>query len=264
MAVMAGAIFWTLRFVLACFGSVALRYPIKKWAAVGAAVGALFYLLISGSSPPTQRSYIMISIMFLAILLDRQALALRNIALSALLILAVFPESLLDLGFQMSYAAVGALVAAHEAFHRWRSARGGGHAGEERGPVWRAAAGTVTFFGGIAISTVIASLAVAPFGAYYFHKSQQYAILGNVLGPLRRLHHAAGAGDADGDAVRARRGSVVADGLGIDLLVLCAKSVASLPGAVASVQAIRISRSWAWLLEAFGSDSGAAGGGCWD
>ena len=238
MAVMAGAIFWTLRFVLACFGSVALRYPIKKWAAVGAAVGALFYLLISGSSPPTQRSYIMISIMFLAILLDRQALALRNIALSALLILAVFPESLLDLGFQMSYAAVGALVAAHEAFHRWRSARGGGHAGEERGPVWRAAAGTVTFFGGIAISTVIASLAVAPFGAYYFHKSQQYAILGNVLGscdvyimPLALATLMAMPFGLEG-------GPLWLMGLGIDLLVLCAKSVASLPGAVASVQAI--------------------------
>jgi competence protein ComEC len=139
----------------------------------------------------------------------------------------------------MSYAAVGALVAAHEVFHRWRSARGGDHA-EERGPVWRAAAGTVTFFGGIAISTVIASLAVAPFGAYYFHKSQQYAILGNVLGlpicdvyimPLALATLLAMPFGLEG-------GPLWLMGLGIDLLVLCAKSVASLPGAVASVQAI--------------------------
>ena len=46
--------------------------------------------------------------------MDRPALALRNVALSALVILVVFPESLFDVGFQMSFAAVVALVAAYE------------------------------------------------------------------------------------------------------------------------------------------------------
>jgi competence protein ComEC len=91
-----------------------LRYPIKKWAAVGAMLGALGYLLISGAAFATVRSYIMISIMFFAVLLDRPAVALRNVALAALAILLVWPESLFDPGFQMSFAAVVALVSVYE------------------------------------------------------------------------------------------------------------------------------------------------------
>ncbi|MEI5579610.1 ComEC/Rec2 family competence protein, partial [Streptomyces brasiliscabiei] len=69
-------------------------------------LATLGYLLISGSAFATVRSYVMISIMFLAVLLDRPAIALRNVALAALAILVVWPESLLDVGFQMSFAAV--------------------------------------------------------------------------------------------------------------------------------------------------------------
>lgn len=237
MAVMAGAIFWSLRLVLACVPRLVLFYPVKKWAAVGAALGATFYLLISGSSPPTERSYIMIVIMFLAIILDRQALALRNIALSALLILAVYPESLLDLGFQMSYAAVAALVAAHEHIERLRaSTRGPGGLFDPTTRIGR----FLGFFAGIAISTVIASLAVAPFGAYYFHTSQQYAMLGNVLGlPVCDLYIMP---LALAVLVTMPFGLETLPlwlmGLGIDLLTAIARFVGSLPGAVASVPAM--------------------------
>ncbi len=37
------------------------------------------------------------------------------------------------------------------------------------------------FLGGIVLSTVIASIAVAPFAAYHFHRSQQYALLANLF-----------------------------------------------------------------------------------
>ena len=67
------------------------------------------YLLLSGSSIATVRAFVMIAIMFLAVMLDRPALAMRNVALSALVILVIAPESLLDAGFQMSYAAVVSL-----------------------------------------------------------------------------------------------------------------------------------------------------------
>ena len=78
--------------------------------------------MISGAAFATVRSYIMISIMFLAVMLDRPAVALRNVALAALAILLVWPESLFDPGFQMSFAAVVALVSAYE----WLRGRDGG------------------------------------------------------------------------------------------------------------------------------------------
>lgn len=240
MAVMAGAIFWTLRLVLAAVPALALRFAIKKWAAAGAALGALVYLLISGASPPAERSYIMISIMFLAIMLDRSALALRNIALSAILILVAFPESLFDLGFQMSYAAVAALVAAHEELQRRWPAGQGGHAQV----AWLRQAGwpgrVLLLVGGISLSTVIASLAVAPFGAYYFHTSQQYAILGNVLGlPICDLFIMPMAlASLLALPLGLEAGPLWLMGLGIDAMVWCARLVAALPGAVASVPAM--------------------------
>ena len=82
---------------------------------------ALAYLLISGGAFATVRSTIMISIMFIAVLLDRPALALRNVILAATLILIVFPESLFDVGFQMSFAAVLALVSVYEALRQRRA-----------------------------------------------------------------------------------------------------------------------------------------------
>ena len=127
MVIMAGAVFFSIRLALAAIPAIALSYPIKKWAAAGAMAGALGYLLISGAAFATVRSYIMISIMFLAVLLDRPALALRNVALAALGILLVWPESLFDPGFQMSFAAVVALVSVYE----WVRGR------EEEQAAWR-------------------------------------------------------------------------------------------------------------------------------
>ena len=107
---MAGAVFYLVRLILAAVPALALVYSIKKWAAPAAMLGAFAYLMISGSSFATVRSAIMIAIMFLAVILDRPALALRNVVLAACLILLLFPESLFDVGFQMSFAAVVALI----------------------------------------------------------------------------------------------------------------------------------------------------------
>jgi predicted membrane metal-binding protein len=105
------------RLILAAVPALALVYPIKKWAAAAPMLGAFAYLMISGSSFGTVRSAIMILIMFLAVILHRPALALRNVVLAACLILLLFPESLFDVGFQMSFAAVVALISCS-----WRTA----------------------------------------------------------------------------------------------------------------------------------------------
>jgi competence protein ComEC len=174
MVIMAGAVFFCIRVTLAAIPAIALRRPIKKWAAGGAMLGAYGYLLISGAEFATVRSYIMISIMFLAVLLDRPAMALRNVALAALAILVLWPESLLDAGFQMSFAAVVALVSTYEALHQRAAERDGtGRRG------WFAAA--LVFLGGILATTLIASLAVAPFGIYHFHTNALRSLVNSEL-----------------------------------------------------------------------------------
>jgi competence protein ComEC len=233
MVIMAGAVFFSLRLGLAAIPSIALRCPIKKWAAAAAMLGALGYLLISGAAFATVRSYIMISIMFLAVLLDRPAIALRNVALAALAILLLWPESLFDAGFQMSFAAVVALVSAYE-WLRLRDA-------ERQGPGRRGlVANALLFLGGIVTSTLVAGLAVAPFGIYHFHNTQQFAMLANVLAipicnlvvmPAALLALATMPFGLEAAPLRLM-------GLGIEAMVWCAHTVSSLPGAVGRVPAI--------------------------
>ena len=232
MAIMAGAVFLSVRFLLALVPALALRFPIKKWAAGAAILGALGYLLISGASFPTVRSWIMISIMFLAIMLERPALALRNVALAALAILVFFPESLVDVSFQMSFAAVVALVAAYEVLRD----RAQGNERTRRGP-WLA---VLLFFGGIVLSTLVASLAVAPFAAYHFHKSQQYAVLANLIAiPICNVVvMPAALVTLLAMPLGLEWGPLKVMEMGIGGMVWCAYAVAALPGAVAAIPAI--------------------------
>ena len=95
--------------------------PIRKWAAATALVAALLYLGLSGAAVPTVRSSIMTSLVLLAVLLDHPALTMRNVALAAFAILIVAPESLFDPSFQMSFAAVIALITLYEWLARERS-----------------------------------------------------------------------------------------------------------------------------------------------
>ncbi len=174
MALMAGALYWLARAGMATIPALALRAPIKKIAAVLALAGGGFYLALSGAGIATQRAFLMMAILFLAILLDRPAMTLRNVALAAIIVLALFPESLFDVSFQMSFAAAAALVAVYE---RW-SARA-------RTPAIHTVASRTSrniahYFIGIALTTLVAGLAVAPFAAYHFHKLAQYSLIANL------------------------------------------------------------------------------------
>ena len=51
------------------------------------------------------------AVMFSAILIDRPAISLRNLAIAAFIVLALQPESVAEPGFQMSFAAVAGLIA---------------------------------------------------------------------------------------------------------------------------------------------------------
>ena len=230
MVIMAGAVFFSLRLLLASVPALALRFAIKKWAATAGIFAALGYLAISGGAFATVRSALMIVVIFGAVLLDRPALALRNVALSAFLILVIYPESLFDAGFQMSFAAVTGLVATYEEVRRRMSRRDQPH------PVLQVA----LFFGGIVFSTLIASAAVAPLAAYHFHQSQQYAVLANLAAiPICNLVVMPAALAA---LVLMPFGleslALWPMGQGIDAMTWCATFVAKLPGAVGHIPAI--------------------------
>lgn len=235
MVLMAGTVFWAVRALLAGIPAIALRFPIKKWAAIAALFAALFYLAISGAALPTMRAWIMMSIVLLAVLLDRPAITMRNVALAAFAILLFAPQSVFDPSFEMSFAAVIALVAVYEAMSRrqkpqlqdvsftWRVLRYGGLA------VWAAA-----------LTATVAGLATAPFAAYHFHRVAYYGLAANLLAapivalvvmPMALLSVIA-------MPFHLEQWPLLLMGAGLDAMVWVGVTVAGWPGAVSIVPSI--------------------------
>lgn len=166
MGLLAGVVFGGLRLFLSLFTPVALRLPVKKLAACGALGAAAGYLALSGGNVATERAFIMAAVMLGAVLLDQRALSLRAVALAALIVLLRRPESLLGPGFQMSFAATTALVGV---FSRLRDAE------ISLGPKW------LRPLSAAALSSLVAGLATAPFGAAHFNMVSHYGLLANLL-----------------------------------------------------------------------------------
>jgi competence protein ComEC len=176
MMLAAGTIFWLTRAILALFPVLALSWPLKKIAAVAAIMGALTYCIFSGAQVATVRAVIMTGVMLGAVLFDRPALSLRNLAIAALLVMAWEPETILGPSFQMSFSAVVGLIAGAE----WLRMRGK----TPQPPadlVGRGVRWVTTGMMGIATTTIIATIATGPFAAYHFQIANPYGLIGNGL-----------------------------------------------------------------------------------
>ena len=172
MSLLAAAVFAIVRYGFALVPWCALRWPLKKIGAGAALAGGFAYLMISGNDVATQRSYVMTAVVLTAVLLDRPALTLRAIALAAFVVLALTPEALVQPGFQMSFAATIALVAAFEALRArpwWRATQT-----EDR---WRLAKPLI----GVAMTSLVAGSATAPISAFHFNVMAPYGLLANML-----------------------------------------------------------------------------------
>jgi competence protein ComEC len=173
MALVGLGLYWVARAALAAIPKLALRFPIKKWSAALALCGATYYLIISGATSASTRAFIMLAMMLFSILLDRSALSMRSLAFSATIILILGPESLIEPGFQMSFAAVVSLIAIAE-WEGTRPARENGFGP----PAFRRVRHYVR---GIAITSFVGSVATIPFAIYHFDRATHYAVLGNLL-----------------------------------------------------------------------------------
>lgn len=178
MVLVSGVVFWVVRALLALIPALALRRPIKKIAAVAALSVCGFYLLISGLDVAAQRSFVMMAITFLAVLGDRRAISLRNIALAGLIVLALSPESILQAGFQMSFAATLALVAGFEALSEWRRRRP--PTLRAYGPVIGVARRLGLVAAGLVTTSLLGGLGSTPFALYHFQRMALLSILANV------------------------------------------------------------------------------------
>lgn len=163
MALVGGGAFFLLSWLVAAIEPVARRINSRKVAAVGAIAVSFAYLVISGGSTPTQRAFVMAAVAFGAILADRRALTQRGVALAALVVLCLAPESAVSPGFQMSFAAAAVLVAVNDARRRARRRI-------PATPGLGLFAGARRFLGGLSMTSLVAGAATAPFAAYHFNR----------------------------------------------------------------------------------------------
>ncbi|WP_299280561.1 ComEC/Rec2 family competence protein [uncultured Tateyamaria sp.] len=165
MGLLSGFVFGLLRLIFALIPLIALHWPARKMAAVGALIAASVYLALSGGNVATERAFVMVAVALCAILIDRRAISLRAVAIAALIVLSLRPEALMGPGFQMSFAATTALVAV---FGWMRDAEW------QLGPKW---AQPVV---GVMLSSAIAGLATAPIGAAHFNAIAHYGLIANL------------------------------------------------------------------------------------
>lgn len=97
---------WLLNWLAPCFFIAGPR----KAAAGGALVAGWLYIVMTGMHLPALRAGIMASIFLLAIMLDMLEDPVTALMLAVIIILIIWPQSLFQLSFQLSVAAVGAIL----------------------------------------------------------------------------------------------------------------------------------------------------------
>ncbi len=227
IGIVMGLIMGSTRFILACSERAALFWPCKQIAAIAALAAGAFYLVLTGAHVPILRSFAMAALVTLGVALGRRAVSLRGLALAATVILLLTPQEIVGVSFQMSFAAVLALIAGYEVMRpylvRRRSDGWGRH--------------TALHAAALMLTSLLAGVASAPYGAYHFGQIQAYFILANLIAvPLTAFWvMPAGLAALALMPLGLERLALAPMGWGIDAVLWVARTVSALPAATIGV-----------------------------
>ena len=170
-AVIAAAYLLAIR-LLALWPWLTLRVRLPVVAAGIAALAGIGYTLLTGAQVPTVRSCVGAVLVLIALALGREPLSLRMVAVAAGVVLMMWPESLVGPSFQMSFSAVIAIVALHNAapVKRFLAPR------EES---WLARTGRRALM--LLVTGMVIEIALMPIVLFHFHRAGVYGALANVI-----------------------------------------------------------------------------------
>lgn len=180
MVLAAGVVMMSLRSIFALAPAFSARYPVKKIAAFLSLLSCTFYLAMSGADVAAQRSYVMIVVMLCALLADRAAISMRNLAIASMAMIAISPHEILGPSFQMSFSATAGLIAA---FAWWSDRKSRTQTAIEnrraapRGIVSKMLIPAVA----TGATSLVAGVASGIFAAYHFNNTAPFGLVGNVL-----------------------------------------------------------------------------------
>lgn len=225
VSALVGVVYWIVARLLALIPWIALRIRVPIAAALAGALAGLAYTLLTGAEVPTIRSCIGALLVLAALALGRDPLSLRMVAVGGLFVMLFWPEAVLGPSFQMSFAAVIAIIA----FHSSAPVRGFLTA-DHHGPLARMARNVVLLL----VTGMVIELALMPIGLFHFHRAGVYGSLANVIAiPLTTFVTM----PLIGIALLLDLGGIGAPvwwlvGKSLDLLLALAHFVAGQPGAV--------------------------------
>ncbi len=223
IGIVMGLVMGAVRLGLALWERAALRWPCKQIAAATALAVGAGYVLLTGMHVPVMRSFAMAALVTLGVATGRRAISMRGLALAAIALMMLWPQEVVGVSFQMSFAAVVALIAGYEAMrpalsqlHRRR---------------------LLHHLATLLLTSLLAGAASTPFAAYHFGRVQLYFILSNMVAvPLF-----AAAVMPAGLLVLAlmplglERLALLPMGWALDAVLWVARSVSALPAAVVAV-----------------------------
>jgi competence protein ComEC len=175
LSIVAAAMFAAVRLAMMLFPGLANRGYANKVAALAAMIAVCAYASIAGHHVSTVRALTMVLAYMLAVAIDRSREAIASLALAAIVICFALPGSTADIGFQLSFASVIAIVLGMRRCAAWfaRRKRLGRLLGEPSSPRWRFLEAPTGY---LAVS-FWAMVGTAPLTAYHFN---QFAIVGIV------------------------------------------------------------------------------------
>ncbi|HWT09748.1 MAG TPA: ComEC/Rec2 family competence protein, partial [Roseomonas sp.] len=231
IAIVMGVTFWVVRLLVACWRWLALRVDGKAVAGVAALAAGGFYMVLTGSQVPMQRSFATAVLVTLALLTGRQAVSMRSLALAAAAVMLLAPDAVLGPSFQMSFAAVLALIAG------WEALRGPMAQLRGDGAWWRRG---LVFAVGLIGTSMLAGLATAPFGLAHFGRLQWYGVVTNAVAvPLTSvLVMPAGMVAAALMPLGLEAPALAVMGWGCEAVLAVAREVAAWPGAAQTARPI--------------------------
>ena len=155
-----------------------LFWPTKKLSAVIALGAGAAYMVLTGMHVPIVRSFSMACLFTLAIFAGRNPVSLRGLALAGVTLMLISPQEVPNVSFQMSFSAVLALISGYEVLRPWLRRLHGRTPGKR----------FVSHIAGLALTSTLAGIASAPYGAYHFGHLQLYFVVSNMVAvPLTAL-----------------------------------------------------------------------------
>jgi len=156
----------------ALFPALALRVRLPMVAAGAGALVGVAYTLLTGAHVPTVRACLGALLVLTALALGRQPLSLRLLAVAAMAVMLLWPESVAGPSFQMSFGSVVAIIALHNAQPVKDFLA-------HRGETWPMRIARELAM--ILLSGMVIDLALMPIALFQFHRAGLYGALANLF-----------------------------------------------------------------------------------